>query len=106
MEIKGSKPVTISEAKDILVKRKEEQAELGYEQNQALEHAERFARSDADKSRKLVEKISKIGKLTEDISVKLVDVHPTSVASIKAILSKDKIEVSQEDAEKILKELS
>ena len=42
MEIKGSKPVTISEAKEILAKRKEEQAELGYEQNQALEHAERF----------------------------------------------------------------
>ena len=106
MEIKGSKPVTISEAKEILAKRKEEQAELGYEQNQALEHAERFGGSDAEKSRRLVEKISKIGKLNEDIAVKLVDIHPVSVASLKAILSKDKVELSEEDAEKILKELS
>jgi DNA-directed RNA polymerase subunit F len=105
MEIKGTKPVTVSEAKDILAKRKEEVTELGYEQNQALEHSERFGKLDAEKARKLVEKLVK-SKLSEELAVKIVDVHPTTVASIKAIVSKDKIELSEEDAEKILKELS
>jgi DNA-directed RNA polymerase subunit F len=106
MEIKDSKPVTVSEARSILAKRKEEQAELGYEQNQALEHAERFARHDPDKARKLVEKISKIGKMSTELAVKITDVHPTTVASLKAIVSKDKIELSEEEADKILKELA
>jgi DNA-directed RNA polymerase subunit F len=105
MEIKGSVPVTISEAKDMLAKRKSEQAELGYEQNQALEHAERFAKFDADKAKKLVEKLSKIG-LSREMAVKVVDVRPATAASLKAIVSKDKIELSEEDAEKILKELA
>jgi len=105
MEIKGSVPVTISEAKDMLAKRKGEQAELGYEQNQALEHAERFAKLDADKARKLVDKLSK-GGLSPEMAVKVVDVRPTTLASLKAIVSKDKIELSDEDAERILKELA
>jgi DNA-directed RNA polymerase subunit F len=106
MEIKGSKAVTVSEAKEILTKRKGEQAELGYEQSQALEHAERFSKMDADKSRKLVEKISKAGKLSHEVAVKIVDIHPSTVASLRAILSKDKIELSEEDAAKVLKELA
>jgi DNA-directed RNA polymerase subunit F len=105
MDVKHSKPVTVCEAKDILAKRKEEQAELGYEQNQALEHSERFAKLDADKARKIVEKIAK-GKISEELAVKIVDVHPATVASLKAITSKDKIELSDEDAEKILRELA
>jgi len=106
MEIKGSKPVTISEAKEILAKRKGEQAELGYEQGQALEHAERFSGIDADKSRKLAEKVAKAGKFSQEVAVKIVDVHPSTVASLKAILSKDKTELSEEDAAKVLKELA
>ncbi len=106
MEVKGSKPVTISEAREILAKRKEEQAELGYEQSQALENAERFSKADSDKAKKLVEKISKIGKISIDAAVKIVDIRPATMGSLKAILSKDKIELSEEDGEKILKELS
>jgi DNA-directed RNA polymerase subunit F len=106
MEIKGSKPVTVSEAKDILAKRKSEQAELGYEQGQALEHAERFGTEDAEKARKLVEKIAKAVKISPEIAVKIVDVRPSTIASLRAILSKDKIELSEEDAEKVLKELA
>jgi DNA-directed RNA polymerase subunit F len=104
MDVKDSRPVSISEAKDILAKRKEEQAELGYEQNQALEHSERFARQDADKAKKMVEKLMK-HKISQELAVKIIDIHPTTIPSIKAIVSKDKIELSEEDAEKILKEL-
>ena len=42
MEIKSSKMVSLVEAKKILTERKEE-GELGYEQTQALDHAEKFS---------------------------------------------------------------
>lgn len=106
MNIKGTEPVTVSEAKEILAKRKgEQEAELGYEQNQALEHAERFSKQDSDKARKAVERISKIGKMSKELAVKVVDVRPATIPTLKAIVSKDKIEISDEEAERILKEL-
>lgn len=105
MNIKASRPVTVSEARELLSERKE-RGELGYEQAQALEHAEKFARFDTAKSRKLVAALTKNGKISEALATKIVDICPDNPATVKAIIMKEKVELSDEDIAHILKELS
>ncbi len=104
MDIKSSKAVTVSEAKEILAKRKED-GELGYEQSQALENAEKYAKYDPEKARKLVEEIAK-GKIPHETAIKIVDVCPDNAATLRAILVKDRIELSEEEINEILKSLA
>lgn len=104
MEIKSTKPVTITDVKDILARRKEG-GELGYEQAQALEHAERFA-ADSKKSEKMVAALVKTGKITEDAAVKIVDIKPASASTLKAVLLKDRIELSDDEIAGVLKEIA
>jgi len=105
MDIKSTKPASVSEAKDILAKRKE-QGELGYEQAQALENAERFAPAEGKKVQKTVESIAKGGKISEELAVKIIDVHPDNPATLRAILVKERVDISDEEASSILKELA
>ncbi len=105
MDIKSSKATSIADVKEILSKRKES-GELGYEQSQALDNSEKSAKLTAAKSAALAAKIAKIGKMTEDIAIKVVDISPTSPATLRAILAKDKVEASEEEIAQILKELS
>ena len=92
MEIKSSRPVSVSEAKEILTKRKED-GELGYEQMQAFENSERFAAPDSKKVERLVESVKEIGKLSEETAIKIVDIRPDNPATLRAILVKDRIEL-------------
>lgn len=105
MEIKSSKATSIADAKEILSKRKGE-GELGYEQSQALDNCEKSAKLTVAKSSALAAKIAKIGKMNEEVAIKVVDIGPTSPATLRAILVKDKIEATEEDIAQILKELS
>ncbi len=104
MEVKSSKAVTVSEAKEILAKRKED-GELGYEQTQALENSEKYAKYEPEKARKLVDVIAKGGKLTRETAIKIVDVGPDNPATLRAILVKDRVELSEEEINEILKQL-
>lgn len=105
MDVKASRAASLSEAKEILAKRKDD-GELGYEQSQALEHSDRFSKTDASKVAKLAEGLVKKGKLTEEAALKIADIKPENAATLKAILVKDRIELSDEEIETILKEVS
>jgi DNA-directed RNA polymerase subunit F len=103
MDIKASRPVSLSEAREILVRRKDE-SELGYEQTQAVENVERFAVLDRKKTQKLIDSI-KSAKISEELAIKIIDVRPDNPATLKAILVKDRIEITEEEAHNIIKEL-
>ena len=105
MEIKSSKAASIADAKDILSKRKEK-GELGYEQSQALDNCEKSAKLTAAKTSALAAKIAKIGKMNEELAIKIADISPSGPATLRAILAKDKVEASEEEIAQILKELS
>ncbi len=104
METRSSKAVNASEARTILAARKEG-GELGYEQAQALENLEITAKADPKDARALKEKMPK-GKISEELTVKLIDIRPDNPATVRAILSKDKVELSEEDINEIIKELA
>lgn len=105
MEIKSTKPKTLSEAKEIMEGR-EKDGELGYEQSQALEHAQKFCKSDSKKIEKLLEKLKKNDKISEELALKIIDIAPSTPATLKAILAKDKIEMSEEELNDIVKEFA
>ncbi len=102
MEVKKIEPITEVEAKSILAKRKTE-SELPYEQAQALEHAEKFADISPAKAKKLVEEIRKNEKVPLETAVKIVDIMPEYPSTLRAILIKDKVELSDEEIEEIMK---
>ena len=101
MNITSSKPITLSEAKDILEKRKGE-AELEYEQQQAFEHTEKFATLDSKTAKKLVIELMKNEKLSIDAAIKIVDIMPKKPETLKAVLLKDKIDMTDEELNQIL----
>lgn len=105
MKIKASKPATLSQVREILSERGEE-GELGYEQSQALEHAEKYWKCDSKKTQKILGNLIKDGKLDEEIALKIIDILPSDPATLKAILAKDKVEMSEEELAAIIKELS
>lgn len=105
MQIKSSRPASVSEAKEILAKRKDD-GELGYEQNQALESTDRFGDADAKKAKALIEALSKIDKISTEIAIKIVDIRPGNAATLRAILVKDRVELNEDELNNILKELA
>jgi len=105
MEIKSSKPVSCAEAKGILSGRHEE-AELSYEQRQAIDHLEKFVTDEPEKARKLIAKLAEGGNISEESAIKIADTKPPSVEALKAILLKEKAELSPEEIERILKEIA
>lgn len=105
MEVKSARAVSIEEAKEILDARKKD-GELGYEQSQALEHCEKTTQRTVKEATKIAEKIRKINEsLSEGTAVKIADISPASTSTVRAIVSKDKIEMSDEEATKIIKEI-
>lgn len=105
MDIKSSRAASVVEAKEILSKRKED-SELGYEQGQALENTEKFAKCNSDKVQELVGKLIKSGKISQELAIKIIDIGPDSPATLKAILAKDKIDLPEEEAVELLKDLA
>lgn len=105
MEIKSSRPVSVCEAKEILVRRKED-GELGYEQGQAHDNSERFGTIEAKKAAKVIETLAKFDKISEELAVKIADIRPDNAATLRAILVKDRIELSEDEINSIIKELA
>lgn len=105
MDIKSSKSIPVSEVHDILSKRKDD-GELGYEQSQALEHSERFATVKSDQVKKIIGVLVENKKITTEIATKIVDVWPSNSSTLKAILVKDRIELSDDEIASVLKELA
>lgn len=101
MEVVSSKPVSVSFVKDELEERSKE-GELGYEQAQALEHANKVCSIKQAKLSKLVDELKK-KKIPEESAVKIVDVMPTHISTLKALLLREKVEMSDEDLEGIIK---
>jgi len=101
MDIKGSKSISISEAKEILATRKEK-GELGYEQEQALENATPISEL-VENSKKTLETLKSNFKLTEEAAIKVLDLASNNAQTIKAALSMYEVNVTDSDAAEMAK---
>ncbi|MHA1866035.1 MAG: RNA polymerase Rpb4 family protein [Candidatus Heimdallarchaeaceae archaeon] len=84
----NKKPLTITEAMEILQKRSEED-ELSYWQRVAYEHAMQHARVDPSDSRKIVETLINEFEITELAAFSIANVLPTRPEELKDLLQKE-----------------
>lgn len=104
MRIVSSKPIPMAEVLEVLSERKKGGEELGYEQANALEHAENFAGCDRKKAEAVLKKVKAASpKIDDETAVKIVDIMPKTEETLKAILLKNKIEISAEEIRDIMK---
>ena len=92
--------VSLSEVEKILEKRQGTAGEFGFEQQNTLEYAKRFARlkhSDAVEMQHELEAL----ELKGETVVKIVDTLPPNKGMLALILSKDKADVSEKTVSKI-----
>ena len=103
MKVLSTTPTSVSRVKEVLEKRAEDGEELGYEQQNALEHAAEFTELDAKKTSSLASKLKKeVASLTDDASMKLAEIRPSSPELVKSILLYSKVELPDEEVEKVL----
>lgn len=102
MKVLSSKPVSISEVKEILKKRGKE-GELGYEQQTALEYSENFSKHSKSEAEKLIKQLMKNEKISEETAIKIADLCPKSADLLKAVLIKDKIDLSDDEINELVK---
>ena len=102
MQQLSEKFLTLEEAKELLEKRKKD-GELGYEQQNALDYLEKFAKLGKGESEKMRKELEGLGILTEKQVVWLVNVVPSKEDTVKAILGQEKLELSAEQVKDVLK---
>ncbi len=94
--------VSLPEVKEIL-EDESKKRELSQEQKYAVEHAQRFSRTDDKKSRKLInELMSEIEGLNETTAMKIADLVPKDAEDLRVIFAKERAGTQKKDVEKIL----
>jgi len=103
MKVLTVTPVPLSKIKEVLEKRAEAGEELGYEQTNALLHATEFSILDSKKTTALAAKLKKeVPSLTEDATMKLAEIQPTSPELARTILLYSKVDLPDEEIERTL----
>lgn len=103
MKVISTTPTSVSRVKEVLEKRAEEGEELGYEQQNALEHAIEFTELDAKKTISLASKLkNEVSSLTDEAAMKLAEIQPSSPELVKSILLYSKVELPEEEVEKVI----
>ncbi|AEH24287.1 RNA polymerase Rpb4 family protein [Pyrococcus yayanosii] len=101
--------ITIAEAKELLLKRQEEDLKKGleepmfYEARLALEHAERFAKVPAEKAKEIRERLmSEFEWMDERLASKIIDIMPEDNFDVRVIFAKEEYQPTPEEAKRIV----
>ncbi|RLG60350.1 RNA polymerase Rpb4 [Candidatus Geothermarchaeota archaeon] len=100
-KILKERKLTIGEVLDILSK----EESLGQFQQRVLDYVKKMAKVDAKRGRELIKKLIKIGDITEDEAVQIVNIMPESKEELKTIFYHRKTIIMEEFLNKILKVL-
>ena len=100
-------PLTISEAKELLDRIKEERAgevenELGYELKKAIRHVDAFSKIDAKKSRDLVNNLLELEKMKPEIAIRIADILPKTRDELRSIYAKERFILTTDDLDRML----
>jgi DNA-directed RNA polymerase subunit F len=101
MKIIESKPVSMSEAKDILTSR-ESRKELSYEQKLALEHLNKFTKLKLEDAKKMSEELSSVLRMSQDTQAQIINFLPKNADEVRMIFSKEKFSLKEDEINKIL----
>ena len=100
----GEEWLTVSEAKEILDRVKEERSEeeLGYELKKAIRHVDAFAKMDAGKSRDLANNLLNLEKMKPEIAIRIADILPKTRDELRSIYAKERFVLTAEDLDQML----
>jgi DNA-directed RNA polymerase subunit F len=101
VEVLSEQIITDAEAREILESRGKN-AELKYEQKNALGILKKFAKIDVEKIKKIVEELKTVGKLRDKQIVEIVNILPQDKDDLRVILQKEYTIFSADELEKII----
>ena len=96
-----SKSIPLVQVEDLLKNRKKTEEELNFEQQMTLKYARKFSKVTSAKSDKLFEELSNVQGLTDEFKIKLIDVLPQDIETLKLMISKTR-ELPDEKLNEIL----
>jgi len=97
--------VTLAEVRDILTE-EHEKRELLTSQKNAMEHARAVCTLSAEDSKKIVEEVRTINGVTENAAVKIADLLPKYPEDVRAIFSKERLNVEPKTIDQIVEVVS
>ncbi len=105
-EVISEELLTLSEVKEMLhgivEDRSSREEELGYELRKAINHADMFAKTSAEKSRELVNKLLELEKMKPEIAIRIADVMPQSRDELRTLYAKERYTLTEEELDNIL----
>jgi len=99
--------VTISEVKTLLndveaERAADEDRDLQYELARAIEHVNRHAVLEADESRELVDQLTDLEKVNDEIAHRIADLLPQDRTELRAVYAKERFTLDGEELDEIL----
>ncbi len=95
--------VSLAEVKTMLTEAQETREELTYEQKIALEHARRFSRVEQKVAVALIKEVlAAYPAMDEKYAFRIADLLPQHPEDVMGILQKARMDLSEDDCEKIL----
>jgi DNA-directed RNA polymerase subunit F len=101
MKVNETKPVSMTEAKEVLSSR-EKRKELSYEQKLALEHLNKFTKLKSEEAKKLSEELSSVLRMSQETLVQILNFLPKNPDELRMIFSREKFSLKEDEINKIL----
>jgi len=101
MKVTESKPVSMTQAREILSER-EKMGELGYEQKLATEHLGKFTRLSPAEAKKMEEELSGILRMSPETLVQILNFLPKNPDELRMIISREKFSLKEQEIGQIL----
>jgi len=101
MKILENKPITMAEAKEILIG-EEKSKELTYEQKLAVEHLKKFTKLSPEDAKKATEELSSVLRMSQDTLVQILNILPKNVDELRMIFARERFSLKDEEITKIL----
>lgn len=103
-ELISETPITMVELKEKLAEIKKRDGELNFRANKSKEHLDNFATLSTAEVEKLKKKLNDLNvpRLRDRHIVKMIDIMPKDMDSLRALITGENITLKQEDLTKIL----
>ncbi len=104
IEVLNEAPLTMAELKEKLEDIKKRDKEISERAQKTLDYLNKFSKLKDKEALKLKEDILKLNipRLKEKQVIKIIDVMPNDIESLKLIFSADNVTIKQEDLQKML----
>lgn len=94
--------VSLAEVRDLLNAENEKRGELNTIQKAAMTHAQTVAKLSVEQANALIEELNALEFTTEVTSYKIADLLPKYPNDVRAVFSKERINLEESDVEKVI----